>query len=76
MCFVSPRVAGVRRPRRAAMRPVNAASSGARPSQGDPTFELMAAEKRWEDSVRRFPLFDSFMTQILYFSRLIEYQML
>lgn len=51
MCFASPRVAGVRRSRQAVPKLVNAASSGARPSQGDPTFELMAAEKRWEDSV-------------------------
>ena len=49
--FVAPRMSGAQRSRRATPRPLNAASSGARPS-GDPTFELMAAEKRWEESVR------------------------
>ena len=51
MSFAAPRMSGIRRSRQAAPRPLNAASSGAR-SSGDPTFELMAAEKRWEDSVR------------------------
>jgi hypothetical protein len=66
----------VRRPRQAVVRPVNAASSGARPSQGDPTFELMAAEKRWEDSVRHSPLFNTSTTQVLHSPGLIECQVL
>lgn len=51
VCFASPRTSSVRSSRQAARRVANAASSGARSPQGDPTFELMAAEKRWEDSV-------------------------